>query len=61
MNYINSLGQIELTSEIETPVRNNYHVSSDGKEYGTGSKSSPLKTIQNAIDIIEAVNDGVSK
>lgn len=61
MNYINSLGQIELTSEIETPVRNNYHVSSDGKEYGTGSMSSPIKTIQKAVDIIEAVNDGVSK
>ena len=61
MNYINSQGQIELTPEIETPVRNNYHVSSDGKEYGTGSKSSPLKTIQKAVDIIEAVNDGVSK
>lgn len=61
MNYINSQGQIELTSEIETPVRNNYHVSSNGKEYGTGSKTSPLKTIQKAVDIIEAVNDGASK
>lgn len=61
--FVNSLssylkdGEICLTDALEFLERKIYYVSSTGNDNGTGSKISPLKTIQQAVDIIEAIND----
>ena len=58
---INSSGNIHISKDCEINAsRKEFYVSPSSGKNGSGSRISPLKNIQSAVDFIETVNDGAS-
>ena len=58
---INSSGNIHISKDCEINAsRKEFYVSPSSGKNGSGSRISPLKNIQSAVDFIEKVNDGLS-